>query len=61
MALNAVSLYESGMAVLDDLARNSVDFYETMKSAYLQNRKGKAADDNAVSYDFGMDDEDEDY
>ena len=61
MALNAVSLYESGMDVLDDLERNSVDFYETMKSAYLQNRKGKAADDNVVSYDFGMDDEDEDY
>lgn len=61
MALNAVSIYEANMDMLDDLERNSVDFYSTMKSAYLQNRNGKA-DDDAVSYDFEMDDEDdEDY
>ncbi|MBQ8465985.1 MAG: VacJ family lipoprotein [Alphaproteobacteria bacterium] len=60
VAANAVVVYESGMDVLDDLERNSVDFYTTMKSAYIQNRNGKASDDT-VSYDFGMDDEEEDY
>ena len=60
MAVNAISQYEAGMDMLDDLERNSVDFYETMKSAYMQNRRGKA-DTDSISYDFGMDDEDEDY
>ena len=60
MVINAVSQYEAGMDMLDDLERNSVDFYETMKSAYMQNRQGKNESDS-ISYDFGMDDEDEDY
>ncbi|MBR1604927.1 MAG: VacJ family lipoprotein [Alphaproteobacteria bacterium] len=60
MVINAISQYEAGMDMLDDLERNSVDFYETMKSAYMQNRHGKA-DSDSISYDFGMDDEDEDY
>ena len=58
VAANAVVVYESSMDILDDLERNSVDPYEAMKSAYLQNRTGKVSDDS-VSYDFGMDDEDE--
>lgn len=62
MALNAVSIYEANMDILDDLERNSVDFYSTMKSAYLQNRKGKTtAKDDASSYDFDMDEDEEDY
>lgn len=59
VAVNAVSLYEANMDVLDDLERNSVDFYATMKSAYLQSRKANTDDDQTVSYDFGMDDEED--
>lgn len=58
MAVNGISLYEANMDLLDDLERNSVDFYSTMKSAFEQNRTGKEQGD-ALSYDFGMDDEDE--
>lgn len=61
MAINAVSNYEAGMDILDDLERNSVDFYSTMKSAYLQNRKGKETEANDVSsYDFDMDEYEDD-
>lgn len=62
MAINAVSLYEANMAILDDLERNSVDFYTTMKSAYEQNRHGmgNAEISDTASYDFDMDDEEED-
>lgn len=58
VAANAVVVYESTMDIIDDLERNSVDPYSALKSAYLQNRNGKVSDDE-VSYDFGMDDEDE--
>ena len=60
IAINAIALRESGLDLLDDLERNSVDFYSTMKSAYLQNRKDLGQDDNenpAASYDFGMEEE----
>lgn len=62
MAVNAVALREANMDLLDDLERNSVDFYATMKSAYMQNRKGMTCghvENSAATYDFGMDDEDE--
>jgi len=60
IAINAIALRESGLDLLDDLERNSVDFYTTMKSAYLQNRKDLGQDDDAnpaASYDFGMEEE----
>ena len=61
IAVNGIALYENNMDLLDDLERNSVDFYTTMKSAYLQNRTGNdAASDTSASYDFGMDDEEDD-
>lgn len=60
IAINAIALRESGLDLLDDLERNSVDFYTTMKSAYIQNRQGLGQDENAnhaASYDFGMEEE----
>ena len=58
VAVNGISLYDANKALLDDLQRNSVDFYSTLKSAYEQNRNGKNTDDN-MSYDFEMDDEED--
>lgn len=55
------------MALLDDLEKNSVDFYTTMKSAFLQNRQkyvslcGDKAAASQPSYDFDFDDEDDDF
>lgn len=50
--------------MLNELERGSVDYYSTMRSAYLQNRKNKGggnAENDAQSYDFdfGVEDEDE--
>ena len=62
MTVNAVSNYEEKMDLLDDLERNSVDPYSAMKSAYMQNRIGKTtAKDDASTYDFDMDEDEEDY
>lgn len=58
VAVNATALRESTMDLTDDFERNSVDYYTTMKSAYMQNRTGSDTD-GAASYDFGMEDEDE--
>ncbi len=65
-ALQALVLMDENMDLLNDLEKNSVDFYATMKSAYLQNRKNKGCFINkdassAASYDFdfGIDEEEE--
>lgn len=59
-ALQAITLMEENMDLLNDFERNSVDFYETVKSAYLQNRKnkgcfGKDMSSSVESYDFDFD------
>ncbi len=63
-AVKAVTLRESALELLDDLERNSVDYYVTMRSAYLQNQsklrcfndvKGES---NTYDFDFGIEDED---
>lgn len=63
-AVQAVSLREANIELLDDLERGSVDFYSTMRSAYLQNRSkmgcGAAGQDSANTYDFDFGIEDED-
>ena len=61
-AINAISLREANLALLDELERGSVDFYSTMRSAYMQNRKNMGChsnNDNVQSYDFdfGIDEE----
>lgn len=62
-ALQAVSLREANLEFLDDLERNSVDFYATMRSAYLQNQsKFRCYNDKegTQSYDFEFGDNTED-
>lgn len=60
-ALTAVSARERSLELLDDLERNSVDFYSAMRSAYLQNRQKYNSAclpaDAAPSYDFDFDDD----
>lgn len=61
-ALTAINARERSLDLLDDLERNSVDFYSTMRSAYLQNRQKYnsvcRSANTAPSYDFDFDDED---
>ena len=60
-AINGIALREANLDLLDDLERNSVDFYATMRSAYLQNRQTMSCyskkQTGAVSYDFDFNDE----
>ena len=59
-----ITACEAAMDILDDLERNSVDFYATMRSAYLQNQSklkcfnDVSKDENTYDFDFGIEDED---
>ncbi len=59
---SAINSRERALDLLDDLQKNSVDFYSTMRSAYLQNRQKMNLScqpaNSAPSYDFDFDDED---
>lgn len=60
--LKYLNLYAENVQLLESLEEGSVDYYEAMKSAYLQNRSkirtcGKSAE-QAPEYDFDMDVED---
>lgn len=63
-AVQGITLREQGIELLDDLERNSVDFYATMRSAYLQNQSklkcfnDVSKDENTYDFDFGIEDED---
>ncbi len=63
-AAQAITLRESGLELLDDLERNSVDFYATMRSAYLQNQsklrcfRDSEKEENTYDFDFGIEEED---
>lgn len=65
VAAKSVIIREASIELGDDLERNSVDFYTTMKSAYLQNKTDmpKCFNDNqsnaAYDFDFGIEDEDQ--
>lgn len=61
--VNVIAMRERNMELLNELERGSVDFYSTMRSAYLQNRKnmgcGKQnAEIQTYDFDFGTEDED---
>lgn len=61
-----IAFRESALELTDDLERNSVDFYTTMKSAYMQNRSHLNcynSNEGSVSYDFdfGMEEDEETY
>lgn len=64
MAIKAVSIREANMDLIDDFKKSSVDFYATMRSAFLQNRTkfptcGTQANTQPnYDFDFNMDDED---
>lgn len=64
-ALDGIATRESALELLDDLERNSVDFYTTMRSAYMQNQSKLKCfcDDNSQTntydFDFGIEEEDE--
>ncbi len=64
-ALVAVNTRERALDLLDDLEKNSVDFYTTVRSAFIQNRQqlnNRCAGHNqnpAASYDFNFDIDDE--
>lgn len=61
--ITAIAMRESSLELLDDLERNSVDFYATMRSAYLQNQSklrcfNDTSSDNTYDFDFGVEEED---
>lgn len=58
--IKAINSRERSLDLLDDLEKNSVDFYSTVRSAYLQNRQkmNQCGSNNVPSYDFDFDDED---
>ena len=59
-----IAVREGTLDLMEDLERNSVDYYATMRTAYLQNRAKKNvcinSDAGSVNYDFdfGIDEED---
>lgn len=59
-----ITAREAALDILDDLERNSVDFYATMRSAYMQNQSklkcfnDVSKDENTYDFDFGIEDED---
>jgi len=62
-SLKYLNKYAENIKVLESLEEGSVDYYEAMKSAYLQNRakinaRGKKTLEQTPDYDFDMDDED---
>ena len=62
-ALKYTNKRAEAITLLDDLEKNSVDFYTTMKSAFMQNRQkyvslcGAEKDAAAPSYDFDFDED----
>ena len=67
-ALKYINKRAENMALLDSLEEGSVDFYATIKSAFLQNRQkfesicktNKNEQTSASSYDFDFEEDDED-
>ena len=61
-AVKAINSRERNLELFDDLQKNSVDFYATARSAYLQNRQKLnglcGSSSSTPSYDFDFDDED---
>lgn len=62
--LKYLNLMAENLTFLESLEEGSVDYYETIKSAYMQNRSkirycGANAEESAPDYDFDMDDMDD--
>ncbi len=64
--LKYLNLMAENIKMLESLEEGSVDYYEAVKSAYLQNRGkikrcGKIEEEKTPEYDFDMDDMDGDF
>lgn len=63
-AVKGITLRESALDLLDDLERNSVDYYAATRSAYLQNQgklkcySDKSSNESNYDFDFGLEEED---
>lgn len=64
IAARTIAFRESALDLTDDLERNSVDYYTTMKSAYMQNKAqiqgcyNKENKNASYDFDFGQEEED---
>ncbi|MBP5698586.1 MAG: VacJ family lipoprotein [Alphaproteobacteria bacterium] len=61
--LKYLNKYATNLKLLEGLEESAVDYYETVKAIYLQNRGkiktcGKVSAENTPDYDFDMDSED---
>lgn len=61
--LKYLNLYAENMSLLESLEEGSIDYYEAVKSMYLQNRSKLkacgASESNSADYDFDMGDMDD--
>ncbi len=62
--LKYLNMYAENLKLLESLEEGAIDYYETVKSAYLQNRKklkrcGRHEEISVPEYDFDMDDMDD--
>ena len=61
MAVKYTAKTENYMDLYNDFKKNSVDFYATMRSAYLQSQKNLkcrfAPEETTASYDFDFDED----
>ncbi|MBO5443504.1 MAG: VacJ family lipoprotein [Alphaproteobacteria bacterium] len=63
--INGMAYREATLDLTNDLERNSVDYYTTMRSAYMQNRRGMSCSSKDkgetanYDFDFGYEEEDE--
>ena len=60
MSLKYLNKYTENLNMIESLEEGSIDYYETVKSAYMQNRKKIKSckvkqEDNNMNYDFDMD------
>lgn len=61
LGIQAITLMEENMDFLNDVEKNSVDYYTTVRSAYMQYRKNKGCfakdvtEDSPADYDFDFD------
>lgn len=62
-AVQFIAAREAALDLTDDLERNSVDYYTTMKSTFMQNRQNKGClndtDKTTYDFDFGYEEEDQ--
>ena len=48
-ALSGINFRANNLEALDNLEKNSIDFYASVRSLYLQDRQQKIANSNAIT------------